>query len=84
MVATIAFGMGINKADVPVPSFTLTSPLLESYYQEIGRAGRDGRAVHFACQCGDADGSTLGHGVAAAVSSRQSARWPSRPARPIS
>lgn len=58
MAATTAFGLGIDKPNVRLVVHYGAPSDMERYYQEIGRAGRDGLTAKCVLFCGDTDAAT--------------------------
>jgi ATP-dependent DNA helicase RecQ len=61
MAATVAFGMGIDKADVRWVVHADPTGSIDAYYQEIGRAGRDGKPAQAQLLYHDADLAVVRH-----------------------
>jgi ATP-dependent DNA helicase RecQ len=74
IVATVAFGMGIDKPDVRWVLHADPPPSLDAFYQELGRAGRDGEPSHAGLIYRYEDFETARHLTARSISGAAVAR----------
>lgn len=81
VVATNAFGMGIDRSDIRTVIHVQPPPSIEAYYQEVGRAGRDGAEAHGLLLCSGVDIAlrrrlvTLGEGGLPADPASAARQW---------